>query len=347
MNNTETIVEINSKEDVLKVNDKTKYIAISINSSDNDLVNYFFENGKSYLYTDMLDGKSSYIYANYDMFRMGEEVIDDIISGIDPSFTALEKVRYIYIFLGTRICSDINTIAEKNTSICFNDFALINNIWGVIVKKRATNISLVKLFMYICRKVNIKCDIVCGNMHGKYVNKIYLDNSYFLVDLYSDLYNIQSMFKTKYFGEYNDDKLLDKRIGYIKEEYNNTYIDKVLKKIDYTKEDIVYVVLTLTSKFLLVNKIGVWELGKIYTDIFRKYCPNYDIQINNFYVYDNSSEKEHFIVISYNNKAYGFNYRKKRFVEVNRTVLLENIKKSRIGIYENENFFVDEKEVIA
>ena len=346
MNNKEVIIDINRREDISKITSKTKYIAISIDNFDDETINYFFDNGYNYSYTDIVNNKSSYIYASYDIFREGEGIIDDIISGIDKSFSTLEKARYIYITLGKRISTDINVSDEKNNIVSFENFALINNIWGAIVKWKATDFSLAKLFMYICRKVGIKCDTVCGNVGGKYVNRVYIDNLFIIVDLFNDLCNIQGNFITSYFGKYNDDKKLDRKIGYIKDEYNNYYIDKILNKIDYTKEDVVYKVLSLTEKIIPISKIGAFELGNIYTKIFKKYCPNYDIKINNLYMCNNIRNKEHFIVISYNDKIYGFNYSKREFTELNKINLLDSLRSAQIGIYENEDFNISEREVI-
>ena len=61
---------------------------------------------------------------------------------------------------------------------------------------------------------------------------------------------------------------------------------------------------------------------------------------------NNIRNKEHFIVISYNDKIYGFNYSKREFTELNKINLLDSLRSAQIGIYENEDFNISEREVI-
>ena len=58
------------------------------------------------------------------------------------------------------------------------------------------------------------------------------------------------------------------------------------------------------------------------------------ILINNLFLQD--AGKYHFIMISYNNEHYSYNYKKKSFVKVNDIDILDNIKTGKIGLYSNE-----------
>ena len=140
--------------------------------------------------------------------------------------------------------------------------------------------------------------------------------------------------QTRYFATYNTDILLDRKIRYIKKNYNDYYLDKSLKDIDYLKEDCLKDILTKTEKVLDLNTIKPAELAIILKDIFEKYCPNYDIQINNLYI--NNQNKFHFIIISYNNIHYSYNYKKKNFVKINSRDIFENLKEKKICLYQNE-----------
>ena len=73
----------------------------------------------------------------------------------------------------------------------------------------------------------------------------------------------------------------------------------------------------------------------IYKYIFDKYCPNYNIKINNLYL--NEREKKHFIMISYNESHYSYNYKKKTFVEVTEEDIISNLEIGKIGLYKQEN----------
>ena len=69
--------------------------------------------------------------------------------------------------------------------------------------------------------------------------------------------------------------------------------------------------------------------------IFNKYCPNYEITINNLYI-NNSYHKEHFILITNHKKYYSYNYSRNSFVEIPKEELTKNIESKRIGMYLNE-----------
>ena len=78
------------------------------------------------------------------------------------------------------------------------------------------------------------------------------------------------------------------------------------------------------------------ELGVIYDLIFQKYCPNYNISINNLFINGIYDNKEHFILISNNNKYYSYNYNRTSFVELSYDEIIKNIENKKIGIYLNE-----------
>ena len=68
--------------------------------------------------------------------------------------------------------------------------------------------------------------------------------------------------------------------------------------------------------------------------IFNKYCPKYQIKINNLFL--NTKDKNHFIIISYEEEHYSYNYKKKAFVKVTNLDLIDNINNGRIGLYTDE-----------
>ena len=120
----------------------------------------------------------------------------------------------------------------------------------------------------------------------------------------------------------------------IKTKYNDELIDKSLKDIDYTTKDCIEDILSKTTKILPIDKIKPTELSIIYNLIFTKYCPNYQVKINNLFL--NNKEKNHFIIISYIDEHYSYNYKKKAFVKVNNLDLIDNINTGRIGLYLDE-----------
>ena len=346
MNISNVIINIKNVKDIEKISSDTKYINISIDNVNIEVIDYFLLNGMNYSYSDTINNKNGFIYADYDMFKYGESVIDNIIDSMPSDLNKLEIVRYLYISLGKILSVDINAMNDKNETVSFNKISMINNIWGAISKGKVGDAVVSKIFMYLCSRMDIKCEIISSSIKGNVANKVYLDNSFLIVDLFNDIHNIQGGFCTCCFDKYNDIKEIDRKISYIKEEYMDYYVSEVFSELDYTMDDTLYEILSLTNKIINIGNIGPCELFKIYRNIFDKYAPNYDIRINNLFVYSDLDNKEHFIVFSYNNEYYSFNYNKKCFINVDINVLYDNIKDNKIGIYDDEDFILNEKRVV-
>lgn len=346
MNSSDVIVNIKCIEDIGDITDNTKYINLSIDSINNDVIDYFLLNGKNYSYSDIIDGRNGFIYASYDMFRDGESIISNIVNSMPIGLTELEKVRYIYICLGRILCSDINIMTDKNEIVSYNRISTINNIWGSLSKCKVSDVVISKIFMYVCSRLGFKCELISASIRGNVANKVYINNSFLIVDLASDLYNIQGGFSTKHFDKYNDNKELDRKIKYIKDEYMDIYVDRVLNSIDYKSENVFEKILFATSNVIDINNIGTYELYQIYRNIFDKYIPGYEVKINNLFVYNGIGDREHFTLFSYNDTYYSYNYNKGIFINMDYGVLYDNIMGNRIGIYDDENFELREKRVV-
>lgn len=346
MNSSDIIISIKNMKDTQKITADTKYINMDINEVSTETIDYFLLNGGKYSYSDSINGRDGFIYAGYDMFKFGETIVDNIIDNMPGNLNKLEMVRYIYISLGRILCTDINAMEDKNEIISFSKISTINNIWGALSSRRVNDATISKIFMYICARIGIKCELINGSIKGNVCNKVYLEDSFIVIDLFNDIYNIQGGFVTKYFDKYNDNKEIDKKILYIYDEYMNYYVDRVLKDFDYNGENVLYEMLSLTSKVINISNIGPYELFKIYKEIFDKYIPNYNIKINNLFVYRGLDIKEHFTLFSYNDNYYSFNYNKNCFVGMDIDVLNDNISSSKIGIYDGEDFNMKERSVV-
>ena len=344
MSSTNVIVNINSIEDIGKISDDTKYINLSIDKVDTKVIDYFLLHGQNYMYADLIGDRCGFIYVSYDTFKRSEKCIDDIIDMM-PSLTMdIEKVRYIYIKLGKMMSLDINTIDTKNDTLSFAMISTINNIWGSLDMRRCSSTSTGKIFMYLCSRIGIKSELVSSSIKGNVANKISIQDNYIIADLFNDISYIQGNFITHYFDNYNSDEVIDKKIGYITSHYSDYYIDKALGKINYTDIEAPYKILSLTEKIIDISMIGSYELGSIYRYIFDKYCPNYDIRINNFYVFDGN--REHFIVISYDDNYYFYNYTKKAFTRVSYDDIYSNFENKKIGLYNGEDFSFNKEGVV-
>ena len=346
MSSNNIIVNIKNIKDIDNINDNTKYINIDIQKVNAEVIDYFLLNGSSYSYTDITSDRCGFIYASYDMFKLGESLVSDIISVMPNNLNNIEMARYIYISLGRFLCTDINAMEDKNEAISFSKISTINNIWGALSSRRVNDVVISKIFMYVCARVGIKCELISGSIRGDICNKLYLDDSFITVNLFDDMFNIHGGFITKYFDKYNDNKDIDKKIGYIKEEYMDYYIGEVLKEKNYDSEDVLGSVLSITNNVINVGSIGSYELFKIYSYIFDNYLPSCEIEVNNLFLYNGFEVKEHFVVFSYNDKYYSYNYNKGCFTVIDASILKDNIKNNKIGVYDDENFDIKERSVI-
>lgn len=337
MNRDSIILTIKNMEDIQKIEkSNVKYLNIDIVNIDKEVINYLKDNGDSYLYAESIENRNGYIYVDYNTFFMGEKLIDKIISNLPSNLSELEKARYLYITLGKIIGYDINVIPEKNETFNFSEINTINNIWGALANLKATNQSYCKLYLYLCSLVDIKCDIVTVNNSGFLGNKLTINNNSLIIDLTTDVPFIEAGFKTRKFSNYNDELEIDKKIGYIKDNYNEVKVDKILKNINQDDENFIFKFLIDTQRIIKVDNIKPIELGIIYDMLFHKYCPNNKIIINNLYLNDIYNNKEHFILISYNDMHYSYNYNKQTFMKISESELINNIENEKIGIYLNE-----------
>ena len=342
MNKGSIIVAINNMKDIDKITKDTKYINISIDKVDINVIDYFLMNGKDYLYSDNING---FIYIDYNTFEESEKKIDNIIDTMPSNLSNIEIIRYLYIMLGRILSSDINIKEDKNERILLSNISTINNIWGSISKQKVTDLSIAKLFMYLCSRIGIHTEIISSSFNNSIGNKVYIDDdNYIIVNLYNDLPYIQGGFITKYFDKYNGDKKVDKKIKYIDSEYTDYYLNKMLSNINELDSEVVSTILSLTEKILNISSIGPLELAIIYRNIFNEYLPNYDIRINNFYVV-NEKGKEHFIVINYSEDYYSYNYNSRKFIKVKYEDIYKNLEDHLIGLYNDEDFIREEKEV--
>lgn len=330
------VCNISKIQDINKISKKTKYINLFMDKASGEVFSYFIEKGKNFSYAESFNELTGYIYVDYETFINGEMQVKYIIQNMPIGLNSLEKIRYIYIQLGKRMSYDINVILEKNDNFIFNSLGNINNLWGALSTGKMTNVSIVKIFKYLCSLLSIDCEIVQSNDYGYLYNKVVIDDQIIFLDLMKDVPYIQAGFSTMYFSSYNDDIELDKKIGYVENVYKNEIIDKEIRKIIKLGNCNLENILLIVQKVLNIDNIRPIELGIILNNILKKYCPDQVVSINNLYINDIYGNKEHFLLITNNNKHYSYNYRKKSFVEVSKQEIINNLNSKKIGIYLEE-----------
>lgn len=342
MDRKDIILNIKSYNDIDLLSDSNiKYINIDIKNVGSEVINYLKENGKNYLYSDLIDNKRGYIYVNYDTFMKAEELISDIRESVPSDLDKISLAKYLYIMIGKKVGLDISTLSNNDT-FDLSKISIVNNIWGSLANGYATNVSYTKIYLYLCRLYNIDCDIVCVNDSSYLCNKLVIDNNSLIVDLTSDVKFIQCLFKTRSFANYNDDILLDRKIGYIKDNYSEVDIDNNIKNI--YEGDFIYNFLKESLVYLPINDINAVELGLIYRQLFNRYYPNEDIKIDNLYI--NTINKKYFVLISHKDNYYSYNYNKNMFIKLNKSYLIDNFDNNNLGVYNNTNFINNLKDVV-
>lgn len=340
-------MNINNMEDIKKLKKlpNIKYLNINLTTPDLEVIYYLIDNGQKYFYSELIDDAASCVYVPHDIFKQSQLFILDIINNIPTNLNELEIARYLYITIGKNLGYDINILPEKNETVRFKNFNIINNIWGSIKESKGTNISFCKLYLYLCSIMNINCQIITTSQLGYKKNILTIEDNNIIVDITQDIPYIQAGFKTRNFNGYNDVLEVDKKISYIKENYSEHIIDKSLKNLTSNPQTIFQNILLISQNIINAKNIKPIELGIIYDLIFTKYCPNYNIYINNLYI-KNQNYKEHFLLITNEEKHYSYNYTKNSFVEIPIKELNKNFDSHKIGIYLNEKipFIMNKKE---
>lgn len=333
-NKSSLIVSISKTSDLDKITKDTKYINIDITNISQEIISYFIKNGTSFMYSDIIENTPGYNYVSYNDFVKAENIIDKIYNEMPNNLNEIEVAKYLYVAIPKYVYFDINTDKIKNEIYNLSLMSTVNNIWGSLSSGRINDISASKIYYYLCRRVGIDISIVIDEDNKQALTKLLIDNQVLITDLFEDIPFIQCNMQTNHFATYNDDISLDKKIKYLKNKYNNYYLDKALKNIDYTKEDCIYTILNITKDIININTIKPVELSIIYRYIFDRYCPNYNVKINNLYL--NNENKNHFIIISYNNIHYSYNYKLQKFIKVSDEDIIDNINDGKIGLYHGE-----------
>ncbi len=333
-NKSSLIVSISKTSDLDKITKDTKYINIDITNISQEIISYFIKNGTSFMYSDIIENTPGYNYVSYNDFVKAENIIDKIYNEMPNNLNEIEVAKYLYVAIPKYVYFDINTDKIKNEIYNLSLMSTVNNIWGSLSSGRINDISASKIYYYLCRRVSIDISIVIDEDNKQVLTKLLIDNQVLITDLFEDIPFIQCNMQTNHFATYNDDISLDKKIKYLKNKYNNYYLDKALKNIDYTKEDCIYTILNITKDIININTIKPVELSIIYRYIFDRYCPNYNVKINNLYL--NNENKNHFIIISYNNIHYSYNYKLQKFIKVSDEDIIDNINDGKIGLYHGE-----------
>lgn len=334
---TPIIMNIDNMEDINKLKELSsiKYLNVNISNNNREIIEYLKKYGQNFYYAERINDINGYVYVDYQTFLAGEEIITSIIKKIPTKLNELEKARYLYIKLGETVGYDINIVEEKNEDFTFDKINSINNIWCSLKEGKGINTSYTKTLYYLMTLMGIKNEIIITNDYNYRANKIDVNNHIIIVDISKDIPFIEAKYRTRFFGNNNDLKEIDQKIGYIKDDYLENKISQNFNPLE-NREETLESILNKVSKIIDISRIKPIELGIILEEILKKYYSNPDVTISNLYLSDIYHHKEHFLLISNQDKHYSYNYRMNAFLEMKKNDLLENININRIGIYKGE-----------
>ena len=335
MKNSKTlIVSISNTEDLKKITKDTRYINIDITNPDYDIITYFLNKGRKYKYADIINNMKGYNYVDYEIFAKAEALISLIYANMPSDLTPLEMAKYLYVAIGQCVSFDINVDASKNELCNLSLVTSINNLWGALALGSVNDVTASKIYYYLCRRLGLDIALIANEKKKTAMTKLLINNQVLVTDLFEDIPFIKADMQTRHFATYNDDFGMDKKIKYITNKYMDYYLDRALKVIDYTAEDCVFQLLNKIKNIIDVSNIKPLELSVIYKHLFNTYCTNYNIKINNLFL--NNNLKKHFLLISYNDNHYSYNYKQKAYVQIIDKDLIDSLNVGKIGLYLNE-----------
>ena len=326
------IVSLSTLDDIMDITSDTKYLNIDITETDHDLIAYLKKYGKYYKYDVLIDKNPGYNYANYEVFKKAETIIDMIIALIPNDLSKLELARYLYVSVAKYLSYDISidSRSEYYNLTLGND---ANNIWSALYLGVVNSITAAKLYYYLCHRFNINAELIYGDSDT--TTRLVINNQIINTNLYRDIPYIKAKMETRFFQNYNNNIELDKKILYIDNSYNDYYLDDILRRVNYTRDDFLLDILNNVKDVLNVDTLNQSCLKVIYQDIFKKYCPNFEIKISDMFL--NDSERGHFIIISIDDDNYGYNYKEGCYMKISSNVINKKITDGVIGSYYGNN----------
>lgn len=231
------------------------------------------------------------------------------------NLTEIEKVRYVYIHLGTRLSFNLGFAfgnskeREKIYRRCTRDKKILTECFE---SKKIICLTTAYLLEYIIRQlgINVKTSVKkqeCRK-YDHYLNLITLcDGKQILVDLQSDLEFIQTGMKTRYFDEGSslcpgELEKIDKKIGYISDEreYTDNYFYLIEKAIsnDIPLEQKIEFILSNVDSYCDIKEIGYIERRWYYHNFISGLLTKKEL--NKIYfidTYKKDSDNEHQLCI--------------------------------------------------
>lgn len=281
-----------------------------------------------------------------------KDLIEEIIQNMPEGLTKLEQARYIYIKLGRQMTFDTRYYygnASTRKRVYKEAQVARNNPQRLRNKRTIICVTLSQIYKNALKQIGIDCDIIpCGVGRDKHVLPIvYLDDEIhgkikIRADLQQDLEAIQMGMSTVEFGnitlyerEYDiisesELKRIDKKIGYIKDNYRDTDIRKARKEVrEMNANESLRYILQNPKLYANANFNGQVERRKYYRILLDTLIPHYtDKKVYMFTCYkqkdvakDTDEENREFTLCAYSYEnddvnAYLYSSKEERFLPV-------------------------------
>lgn len=203
-------------------------------------------------------GTNQIIPISIEEYFEGEKIFSEILKGIRPEWTELQKYKYLYNRNSQMLSYDLNTLLHTQYSNMHEKYS--RNIFTAMSKNWGLCVSFAASYDYLCYRAGLESQILSEGDHD-YVLIEPLEQNALLTDSTYDYVNLKFGMKSRNFaiskkqfvknghnlaeteasdyefGELNDDdiKQLDMQTGYLNEfggEYTDEYIRSLANNLE-------------------------------------------------------------------------------------------------------------------
>lgn len=139
---------------------------------------------------------------SYEQYINGEEIFQDIINGINPEWSDIQKYKYLYNKMGQILSYDLNVLPEYNLLMqCdLRQNKLARNYFTSISKNLGVCTSFAGCYDYLCYKKDLESDMISQGDHSYNVISPTNGQKDYLADVTFDSARLKSGMSTTSFA---------------------------------------------------------------------------------------------------------------------------------------------------
>lgn len=131
---------------------------------------------------------------SFDNLIKVKEKINEIISKIPAEYNEVEKILFVYKYLGKKIKYDKTMASLEHNNRKFYDS---NSIYDILFNNKGVCSGIAVTFRVLMNAIGIECQVICSSKHEW--NVVRINGFWYHLDLTWDLYNIKYNNKLEYF----------------------------------------------------------------------------------------------------------------------------------------------------